>query len=622
MQFTVRRRLADRIWQWRRITYAASSALVALGFVGVFLFISSPAATVPVSTKPTFFEAPRAFRTAQDMAERYPEPELGTEQAALAADWVAERLDAMGVPYSRSEATVPFGDRDVVVRTIAAVFPGASNEAIVVTASRDSIPDSPVSALGNAGGTAILLDLAQVFAARPHERTIVLLSTEAGRYAGLGLARYLRDESVDVDARIVLSLYGLGREERSSLLGDVAGTDGAAPGWYVQLVSRTLKEGGIRLETTGLMHQVADQALRLTQGEQVAGLAAGIPSLLLYDPGPGDPSSAGLATHGAAVERLVLSLDGGSEIPADPGTALVLGSGRYLTTRALSFLGMLMLLPAAAMALTWLAVSRVRPEVWLRYLRNLVSFALPLAVWSVAVWVASRWGAVPRYEAQAVPGSPPATEPDYVVAAALLVLGFALLILSRHYLGHLRPREPLVMAETIKLSTGLSMLVLGLVVLTAHSPFSLLTGITAAWMWPLVTCFAEPRPHAASWLPRARGNAPLLLAGLAAPAILYVYLVASTDIRWWQGWWFLLVQSVSGAYGVMGPIASVLMTAGFFTLLGVKRLQLVPLETLEERDDFDLVQAAPPRVRRVKRPAPRGGTPAPPRGDRPAGSGG
>jgi hypothetical protein len=188
------------------------------------------------------------------------------------------------------------------------------------------------------------------------------------------------------------------------------------------------------------------------------------------------------------------------------------------------------------------------------------------------------------------------------VAAILIVLAITFLFLSRHYLGHLRPREPLIMAETMKLSTGLTMLVLGLIVLTAHSPFSLLTGVTAAWVWPLVTCFAEPRGPSVAWLPRTRGNAPLLLAGLAAPAVLYGYLVLGSDVTWWQGWWFLLVQSVSGAYGVLGPMASVLITTGFFTLLGVKRLQLVPVETLDDRDDFDLVEAAPPRVRRVKRP--------------------
>lgn len=621
MQFTVRRRLADRIWQWRKITYAASSALVALGFVVVFLFISSPSVGVPVSTKPTFFEAPRAFRTAEEFAGLYPAP-MGSEQAARAADWVAERLDSMDIPFERTEFTVPFGDADVRLHNIAVVFPGASPETIIVSASRDSQPDSPASPLADAGGTAILLDLAQIFASRPHERTIVLLSTEGGRYSGLGLAHFLENDPLRADARIVLSFYGLGREERTELLGGVAGTQGTTPGWYLQLVSRTLAEGDLRFRTTGLLSQIADQALRLAQGEQVAGLRAGVPSLNLYDPGPGDPSSAGIATHGTAVERLILSLDSGTEIPTDPGTALVLQSGRYLTTRALSFLGMLMLLPAAAMAFTWLAVSRVRPEVWLRYLRNLVSFVLPLAAWSVAVYVVSLLGGLPRYPSQAPSGLAPAAQPDYPVFAALVVLGIAFLFLSRHYLGHLRPREPLIMAETIKLSTGLSVLVLGLIVLTAHSPFSLLTGVTAAWIWPLVTCFAEPRGPGISWLPRARGNAPLLLAGLAAPIVLYTYLVGSTDIRWWQGWWFLLVQSASGAYGILGPIASVLITAGFFTLLGVKRLQLVPLETLEERDDYDLVEATPPRVRRVKRPQARGAAQVPPRRDSSTGTGG
>ena len=601
MHLNVRRRLADRIWQSRKITYAVSSFVVALGFIAVFLFISAPTAEIPVSTKPTLFEAGRAFRVAQELADLYPEPAVGSEESSLAAAWVADRLTTLEIPHQEADFTVPLGDREVVMRNVAVVFTGSSREAILISASRDPDLDSRLSPLANATGTAILIDLAQAFAARPHERTIILLSTEGGSYGGLGLNHFLETDPLAADVRAILSLRGLGREKRDVLRAAVSGTDTATPGWYVQLVSQTLGKTGISLEFNGLARQVADEALQLARGEQVAGLRAGVPSIMLYDPQPGEPTSAGIATQGTSVERIILSLDSGSEIPRDPGTAVVLGSGRYVTTRALSLLGVLMLLPAVAMALTWLAVSRVRPEVWLRYLRNLVSFALPLAVWCAMVLAAARVGILPRYLFQAPVTARVATEPDFLVVALLAVLGIAVLFLSRHYLGHLQPREPLIMAGTVKLSTGLLAFVLGLAVLTAHSPLSLLTGVTAAWMWPLVTCFAEPRSASLSWLPRARGNAVLLLAGLAGPIMLYLYLVLSTDIRWWQGWWFLMIQAVSGAYGILGPVASVLITTGFFTLLGVKRLQLIPLETLDDRDDFDLVEA-PPRVRRVKKP--------------------
>jgi hypothetical protein len=350
-----------------------------------------------------------------------------------------------------------------------------------------------------------------------------------------------------------------------------------------------------------LADQIADHALRLDQGEQLAGLRHDRAALYLYDPGDGRVTNSALSTQGATLERLILSLDAGVEIPKGDDAALVLPSGRYLTTRAMDILSMVMLLPCAVMAATWLAITRVRPEAWLRYLRNMASFVLPMLAALGLAWLLAVLGWVPRFQHQAPRADASATTPD-LAAAGLLVLAFLLFFFaSRHFLGYLRPREPLVMAEMSKLSIGLLVLLAGMALLMSHSPFSLLTAVTAAWAWPLATCFAEPRPYSMLWLPRVRSNALLLLCGLLAPVLLYAYLVMATPATWANGWWFLFVQTVSGAYGVRGPLASALLTTGFLILLGVKRLQLLPMETLEEEDDLSLVAPQPPRVRQVRR---------------------
>ncbi len=601
MQLTVRRRLADRIWQWRKLTYAVSAALVVATALAVFLSITAPAAVVQISTAPTFFEAGRAYRATQDLVRDYPERRMGSAAAEAAGVWYEQRLDDLQIPYRREAFEVMLGNNRVTLRNIAVTFPGESPEVILVVAPRATVSQSKLRPGASASGTAILLDLIQVFAARPHEKTLVFLSTEDEGYAGLGISRYLETDPLAENVRALLTFRGLGREQREELQAGVSGTDTSTPGWYVQLAGSVLQRSGLRLQLPRLTRQVADHALRLTQGDQVAGLRRGIPSLRLYDSGGGEATSAGLATHGAAMERIILSLDGGTEIPTDPGTALVLASGRYLTGRALAILGVIMLLPGSLMAVTWLAVTRVRPDAWLRYLRNLTSFVLPLAATGGATWLVARAGVVPLYPFQAPPYAPPATSPDWVVAGLLAVLGLVFFFLSRHSLGYLRPREPLVMAETVKLSLGLAVLVAGLALLASHSPFSVLTGVTAAWAWPLATCFAEPRRAVVEWWPRPRTNLPLLLTGLSAPVLLYAYLVTTADIGFWNGWWFLLVQTVSGAYGLRGPAASVLITTGFLILLGVKRLHLIPIETLEEHDDLTMVERPPHRVRKVKK---------------------
>ena len=606
MQLTVRRRLADRIWQWRNITYLASTALVLLAIMAVFFSISSPSSLVQVSTEPTFFEPSRAFRATEDFA-RFTDTTAGGVGDKAAAVWFAQRLQALSIPGYTQQFTAPLGDHSATLNNVAVVFPGESREAILVAAQRDpllvgsSASTTATPPLAKASGTGILLDLIQVFAARPHEKTLIFLSSDGGGYGGLGVDHFLRNDPRGHDVRVVLSMYGLGREDRDHLRAGIEGPKSTTPGWYLQLATATLGKAGLGVQSPGLGTQVADHALVLCSGEQTAGLRLGVPALMLFDEGPGRTTAAGLATQGASMERLVLSLDGGTEIPSDPGTAVVLSSGRYLTSRELGILGALMLLPGTLMAFTWLAVTRMRPDAWLRYLRNLASFVLPLLGLLLVLWVAARAGLLPLYRLPAPPQDPPARDPEYLIAAALFAVGLVLFFVSRHFLGYLRPREPLVMAETVKLSVGLLVLVAGLALLTSHSPFSMLAGITAAWAWPMVTCFAEPPRNSGTRRHRPFTNRLLLISGLTAPALLYLYLVASTDVRWWEGWWFLLVQTVSGSYGILSPIASVLIAAGFLVLLGVKRLHLIPIETLGEHDDLSLVRPPPARVRKVKR---------------------
>lgn len=616
MQLIIRRRLADRIWQWRKGVYAASTALVVAVLGLVFLTISLPTTILEVSTEPTFFDARRAHRTAYQLAEqerREGRRVVGSPGAKAAAEWVAQALDSLRIPYEKSEFQVRLGDQDQTLRNIAVILPGQSREAVLVSAPRDprlssdrseqssELEGRPPLDLAGASGTAVLLDLVQVFAARPHEKTLIFLSSEGGSFAGPGLDHFLQTDPRGEDVKTILSVQELGREGREEIEASVTGPDTATPGWYVRLAADTFSTIGVRLRLPGLDQQIAAYALRLDEGEQVAGLRRGRAALLLRDSSDSEVTSRGLATQGPALERLVLSLDSGLQIPQGPDAALVLPSGRYLTTRALDILGLLMLLPSAVMAVIWLAITRLRPEAWLRYLRNLVSFVLPLLAALGLCWLAAVAGLLPRFAHQAPPVASSATRPDGLMVLVLGIGALGLFFVSRHYLGYLRPREPLVMAEMSKLSLGLLVLLAGLALLMTFSPFSLLTAVTAAWVWPLATCFAEPRPWTMPWWPRRRANTTLLLTGLLAPALLYTYLVTATPVGWTNGWWFLLVQTVSGAYGVRGPLASALITTGFLILLGVKRLQLLPMETLEEVDDLSLVAPPPTRVRAVRR---------------------
>ncbi|MFH1833692.1 MAG: hypothetical protein ABH877_01595, partial [bacterium] len=377
MPLTIRRRLVDRVRQWRKVAYAVCAGLVVLATAAVFLSVSSPASSVELASGPTFFDGNRAFRLAEEMWRVYPQRTLGSDDATGATAWLAEKFSRLGIPNETDTFTTPLGDEEVTLRNVAVILPGASKETILVTAPRDTYTIVKVDPPAHTSGTAILVDLAQIFAARPHQKTLVFLSTEDGNSGGLGISRFLDENDAGNDVSTVLSVQGLGKERARWLRAGVTASQNNTPGWFVQLTGRVLARAGLDLQVPGMLNQAADHALSLARGDQVAGLSRGIAALMLYDDGSGNPTATGLSTQGAAIERLVLSLDTGTEAPPDPGTALLLKSGRYLTERAVTFIAVLMLFPTVAALLIWLFSAHVTGRAALLHVRNLLSFALP-----------------------------------------------------------------------------------------------------------------------------------------------------------------------------------------------------------------------------------------------------
>jgi hypothetical protein len=601
MPLTIRRRLVDRIRQFRKIAYAVCATLVVVTIAAVFLSVSSPASSVELAIGPTFFDSDRALRLADDMWRLYPERSLGSEDAAGVVSWLEEKLSGLGEPVV-DEFTASLGDREVTLRNVALVLQGASKETILIAAPRDTPTVVKVDPLQYSSGTAMLVDLAQVFAARPHQKTMVFLSTEDSSAGGVGISRFLDTSELAPNVSTILSFEGLGRERARALQAGVTAPQNTTPGWYVQLAGKVLAKAGLGLQVPGLLTQAAEHALSLSRGDQVAGLSRGIASLRLYDDGVGNPTSPGLANQGAAVERLLLSLDTGTEAPSDPGTALLLQSGRYLTGQAVTILAFLMLLPTLAVLFIWLFSSRISGHGAVMHLRNLLSFLLPVAVVFILAVILAYAGLIPRYSSQVPTVAGPATEPRVGPILLLILLGGAAFVISRHFLGYLRPREPRAATEMTRLCAGFFGLFVGLALMLAQSPFLLLPCLTIAWAWPLATCFAEPVYSGAVWRHRFTSNVPVLLIGMLAPFLLYAYLATADDVGWLRAWWFMLVQTVSGAYGWRGPLAVVFITASFLTLLGVKRMRVVPVETLEATDELSLLELPAPRARRKARP--------------------
>ncbi len=147
-----------------------------------------------------------------------------------------------------------------------------------------------------------------------------------------------------------------------------------------------------------------------------------------------------------------------------------------------------------------------------------------------------------------------------------------------------------------RLCAGFLSLLFGLALMLSRSPFLLLPCLAAAWAWPLATCFAEPVYHGAVWRHRFTHQRAPASSRLIAPFLLYAYVAVGRRCRLVRG---LVVPA--GADGLrrlrrsVARPAMVFITAAFMVLLGVKRMRVVPIETLEVTDELSLLELPAPR---------------------------
>ena len=602
MPLTVRRNLIDLVRQWRKVAYTVCAALTLLASGAVFVSISSPQTSIAVAGGEPFFDAGRAFRGAEDMWTFLSTPQTGS---GVTSDplftWFEGQLPGPNMA-TREAFTAPMGSETEQFVNYSVILEGVTNEVILVAAPRDIPTVVRVEPLSYVSATGILLELIEVFAARPHQKTIVFLSTEDSVNGGLGIDHFLSASPHATSVSAIISFHNLGKvttgtEHAHPLSVGITAARNTTPGWLLQLVGDVFAKSNVDLVVPGLWRQAADRAMALAQGDQVAGLTRGFPSIRLYDNEPGNPSVEGLAFHGPALERLLLSLDGGAELPGDPGTALLLNSGRYLTNGSVALLAVLCLLPTLTALVIWLIAARISLLVIFRHLRNLLSWALPFLLSLLMGYFLALGGLIPHYRFQ-IPTEGAATEPRVGPILILMIVFAVTFFLSRRFLGYFRARESKPVAEMAKLATGFFSVLLGLILMSARSPFLMLVCLSLAWAWPLVTCFSEPIYRGALFRHRLATNLPLMLMGLVMPIVFYGYVASGLGVGWFSTGWFVAVQTMSGAYGLSGPMGVIFLVAGFAMLLGVRRMRVVPIESLEVESELSALELPPPLLRR------------------------
>jgi peptidase M28-like protein len=532
------------------------AALVPVVFalaIAAFSLTSRPR-PLAATLAPDAFQASPALAELRSLAAAYPERRPGSAGDEALAGRIARDLEGLGgtagggfsVQTRRFSGQTIDGER--TLSTVVAQRPGSSSATpIVILAHRDAWARGSQAELS---GTAALLELARVFAARETRRTIILVSTSGGSGGAAGAAEFAARLHGPVDAAIVL--------------GDLAGVHVARPfvvpfsngyGSAPLQLQRTLAdalthETGTNPGAPSALGQLAHLTFPLSVGEQGALDAAGIPAVLMQvssERGPSARESVSLERlegSGRAVLSAVDALDTAPDISSTMETGVLL-QRKTLPAWSLQLLLATLLLGPLFVAVDGLARMRRRRAPIGRWVLWTLTCALPFFACAVLAYLLGRLGILAA--APPAPAMPGALPLDGSAAAALiavaLVLGLAW-VEWRTLVGRLgwgaRPD-----AEVAGLSMLLVLLAVALLA-WALDPFAALLFVPAVHLWLLL---AAPELR-----PRPLGSLALVGLGLAPLLLLVFFYARQLGLDPGEVAWSAVLLVAGGHIGLAGAL--------------------------------------------------------------------
>jgi hypothetical protein len=532
------------------------AALVPVSFalaIAAFSLTSRPP-PLKATLAPDAFQGSLALADLKSLAAAYPERRPGSTGDEQLAGRIAHDLEGLGgtagggfsVQRNRISGQTIDGER--TLSTVVAQRPGSTSATpIVILAHRDAAARGSQAELS---GTAALVELARVFAARETRRTIILVSTSGGSGGAAGAAAFAAGLHGPVDAAIVL--------------GDLAGTQVARPfvvpysGGYgsapLQL-QRTLAdavthEAGTNPGAPSALGQLSHLTFPLTVGEQGPLDAAGIPAVLMQVSGERGPSAhepvslERLEGSGRAVLSTVDALDVAPDISSTMETGVQL-QRKTLPAWALQLIVATLLLGPLFVAVDGLARMRRRHAPAGRWVLWTLTCALPFFASALFAYLLGRLGILAA--APPAPAMPGALPLDGSAAAALIavVLVLALAWIEwRTLVGRLgwgsRPDPDVAGLSMLLVLLGVSLLVWAL------DPFAALLFVPAVHLWLLL---ASPELR-----PRPLGSLALVGLGLAPLLLLIVFYAHQLGLGPGAVAWTAVLIVAGGHVGLAGAL--------------------------------------------------------------------
>jgi Peptidase family M28 len=471
--------------------------------------VSSRPRPLTSTLAPDAFDGARAFADLRALAAEFPNRRPGSSGDEQLATRVSHMLEALGptagggftVRTRRFAAQTIDGERTLT--TVIAQRPGSTNATpLVILAHRDAAASGDRAELS---GTAALLELARVFAARETQRTIVLVSTSGGSGGDAGAADFAAHARGPFDATIVLGDVA-GAHARKPFVVPFSDGFGSAPTQLQRTVAAAItQETGSDPGAPSVFGQLAHLAFRFTVGEQGPLDAAGIPAVLVQVSGERGPPTRDAVTKerlegfGRAVLSAVDALDTAPDVSPTMETGVLI-QRKAMPEWALRLLTAALLLPPLIVAADGWARVRRRREPVRRWTLWTLACALPFFACALFARLLGALGVIGAAPATPVP--PGALPFDGAAVRAVLATVLALALAWLLWPALMRRLDLRVRPDSE--AAGLAMLLVLVAVcliVWAVNPFTVLLLLPAAHLLLLIVSpELRPRPLAAAAL--------------------------------------------------------------------------------------------------------------------------
>jgi hypothetical protein len=258
-----------------------------LGILCLILVLSAcaPAPEVTAQYDPAEirFSGDRAYAIEDEFVTNYTSRVSGSEESRLAVEWLRDQLASSGWTCEVDEWETVIYSETVELRNVVCRLPGASDQEILVLAHHDIAPTTVQGADNDGSGVAILLHLAEIFAAEgTPQYTLVFLADDAEEFGMVGSRRYVETHPNPEKIIAGISLDNLGRTYYQDMHTELVGQyEGYAPIWIGLAAREAAQAAGTDWDVIlkGPIDQVLNQAITISLTDQGPINAAGVPAI-------------------------------------------------------------------------------------------------------------------------------------------------------------------------------------------------------------------------------------------------------------------------------------------------------------------------------------------------------